>query len=210
MFIQTFVFNPFYENTYLIYDDDHVGFVVDPGCYEDYEKEELSKFIEEKKIKIDCVVNTHCHIDHVLGNAFIKEQYNVPIKIPSGEKDMLEAVKAYSTNWGINNYEAAEPDELLEEGHLKIGELTFQTILAPGHSPGHLVFYHQESGSLIGGDVLFRQSIGRTDLPGGNHEQLIASIKNKIFLLPDTTTVYSGHGAITTIGYEKDHNPFLQ
>ena len=210
MFIQTFVFNPFYENTYVIYDNNKTGFVVDPGCYEDYEKEELSKFIEENKIKIESVINTHCHIDHVLGNAFIKNRFKVPIKIPKGEKDMLEAVKAYSANWGINNYESSEPDELLEEGSFTIGELSFKSILAPGHSPGHLVFYHEPSKSLIGGDVLFRQSIGRTDLPGGNHEQLILSIKEKVFSLPDETTVYSGHGAITTIGFEKDHNPFLQ
>jgi len=210
MFIKTFVFNPFYENTYVLYDQTNQAIVVDPGCYEEYEKNEITSFIENNDLNVQAVINTHCHIDHVLGNLFLKEKYGVPLKIPSGEKELLEAVKEYSTMWGINNYQPAEVDEFLKEGTLQIANLKFECILAPGHSPGHLVYYHQESGSLIGGDVLFRESIGRTDLPGGNHSELISSIREKIFALPDDTKVYSGHGPITTIGYEKEKNPFVR
>ncbi len=210
MFIKTFVFNPFYENTYIIYDETKAAAVVDPGCYEDFEKQEISTFIEESELNIKMVINTHCHIDHVLGNAFIAGQYNVPLKIPKGEVQLLEAVANYAGTWGINHYEPKDPDELLEEGDITIGNLNLKMILAPGHSPGHLIFHHEESKSVIGGDVLFRESIGRTDLPGGDHEQLLTSIRTKLFTLPDDTTVYSGHGPTTTIGYERQFNPFLK
>ena len=210
MTIEALVFNPFYENTYIIHDEDNNAIIVDPGCYEPYEEAQLEQYIKAHNLTVKLVINTHCHIDHVLGNAFVKEKYGVPLWVPAGEKDMLEAVTNYSTNWGINNYVPAEVDEFIGTDPIQIEKLSFEVRLAPGHSPGHLVFYNAEEKVLIGGDVLFRESIGRTDLPGGNQQQLFESIKRELFSLPDDTTVYSGHGPTTNIGYEKTHNPFVK
>ncbi len=210
MTIEALVFNPFYENTYIISDEDKQAIIVDPGCYEPYERDRLKQYISENNLTVKLALNTHSHIDHVLGNAFVKEEYGVPLWIPEGEKDMFEAVTNYATNWGINNYVQATVDEYIGTDPITIGKMHFEVRLAPGHSPGHLVFYNAEEKILIGGDVLFRESIGRTDLPGGNHQQLLESIKREIFSLPDDTTVYSGHGPTTNIGYEKVHNPFVK
>lgn len=210
MTIKALVFNPFYENTYLISDEDNQTIIVDPGCYEPYEKDQLKQYIAEHKLEVKLVLNTHSHIDHVLGNAFVKEAYQVPLWMPEGEKDMFEAVPNYAANWGITEYVQAEVDQYIGTAPIEIGKLTFEVRLAPGHSPGHLVFYNAEAKVLIGGDVLFRESIGRTDLPGGDHQQLLDSIKREIFTLPNDTTVYSGHGPTTNIGYEITHNPFVK
>lgn len=211
MEIKSFVFNPFYENTYLLWDDTGEGVIVDPGCYEDYERAELTAFTEKAGVIIKAIVNTHCHIDHVLGNYAMKMHFDCPLWIPRDEVDNYRAVQAYAPQWGIHQYTEAAPDRLLvENDHVSFGNTTLQCISAPGHSPGHLVFYHTEGQKLIGGDVLFRESIGRTDLPGGNHEQLLANIKTKIYALPDHVTVFPGHGPSTTIGHEKVHNPFVK
>lgn len=210
MTVEALVFNPFYENTYIISDEDNHAIIVDPGCYETYERDQLKQYIAQHNLTVKLVLNTHCHIDHVLGNAFVKEEYGVPLWVPEGEKDLLEAVSNYATNWGINEYVPAEVDQFIGTDPIAIGNLTFEVRLAPGHSPGHLVFYNADEKVLIGGDVLFRESIGRTDLPGGNHQQLLESIKRELFTLPDDTTVFSGHGPTTNIGYEKTHNPFVK
>ena len=210
MKIQSFVFSPLYENTYVLWDDTKNGLIVDPGCYEKYEFEELISFIDQSNLNIKAIVNTHCHIDHVLGNAYLKRHFNIPLLIPVGEVEVLEAVKAYAPNWGISNYEPAEPDHLIENGgSISVGDTDLKVIFAPGHSPGHQVFYSKENNTLIGGDVLFRESIGRTDLPGGDHETLLRSIKTNIFTLPEDTIVYPGHGPSTTVGYERTNNPFV-
>lgn len=210
MTVEALVFNPFYENTYIISDEDNQAIIVDPGCYETYERDQLTQYIAQHNLSVKLALNTHCHIDHVLGNAFVKEEYGVPLWVPEGEKDLLEAVPNYATNWGINEYVQAEVDQFIGTDPIAIGKLTFEVRLAPGHSPGHLVFYNADEKILIGGDVLFRESIGRTDLPGGNHQQLLESIKRELFTLPDDTTVFSGHGPTTNIGYEKTHNPFVK
>ncbi len=210
MEIQSFVFSPLYENTYVLWDDTKNALIVDPGCYEKYEFEELISFIDQSNLNIKAIVNTHCHIDHVLGNAFLKRHFNIPLLIPVGEVEVLEAVKAYAPNWGISNYDPADPDHLIEnEGSISVGNTDLKVIPAPGHSPGHQVFYSEENKMLIGGDVLFRESIGRTDLPGGDHNTLLKSIKTNVFSLPEDTIVYPGHGPTTTIGYEKTNNPFV-
>ncbi|MBV6646798.1 MAG: MBL fold metallo-hydrolase [Cyclobacteriaceae bacterium] len=211
MQIKTFVFNPFYENTYVIYDETNDAIIIDPGCYEKYEIEELSSFIEENNLQVKTIINTHCHIDHVLGNQVIKERYGVPLQIPVGEVEILRSVEVYATHWGIMNYVGADYDSLIaEEQIITVGNQAFQTLLVPGHSPGHICLYAKSENVLIGGDVLFRESIGRTDLPGGNHEELLDNIQSKVYSLPDETTVYPGHGDTTTIGYEKQHNPFVR
>ncbi len=211
MHIETFVFNPFYENTYIIYNDQKNAIIIDPGCYEKYEEKEITEFISENQLIPKLILNTHCHIDHVLGNLYLKEHYNIPLWIPTLEAEMLQAVTAYASGWGILGYQSANPDKLINENtQIELGDLKLSCIFAPGHSPGHLMFYHRESNTLLGGDVIFKESIGRTDLPGGNFETLENSIKTNVYSLPDETTIYPGHGPITTVGYEKDNNPFVK
>jgi hydroxyacylglutathione hydrolase len=207
--IQSFVFNPFQENTYVLYDETGECVVIDPGCYEKEETYELETFISDHKLTVKLLLNTHCHIDHVLGNYFVKEKYKVRFLIHQKDEFVLKAVRAYAPNYGFNQYTEASPDGYLEEGDvITFGKQSMKVIFTPGHAPGHVVFFHEESLNLIGGDVLFYNSIGRTDLPGGNHAQLISSIQEKLFTLPNSTTVYPGHGPVTTIGFEKRTNPF--
>jgi hydroxyacylglutathione hydrolase len=207
--IQTFTFNPFSENTYVVFDQTGEGVVIDPGCYDAQEKAALAKFIEDEGIKIKYLLNTHCHIDHVLGNDFVKEKYKVPFLIHAKEEPVLKSVKAYAPSYGFAQYHEALPDQFLkEDDKVSFGNCVFQVLFLPGHAPGHIGFYQRESKSLFSGDVLFEGSIGRTDLPGGDFNTLIKSIHQKIFTLPDDVTVYAGHGDPTTVGEEKASNPF--
>lgn len=207
--IKKFTFNPFAENTYVLFDNSKECVVIDPGCYEKSEQQELIEFIESNGLVVKKLLNTHCHIDHVLGNAFVKRKFNVGLFINPIEEAMLRAVKSYASNYGFFQYEDSVADGFLtEKDVVEFGEQRLKILFVPGHSPGHLAFYDQHSGSLIGGDVLFENSIGRTDLPGGNFNTLIASIHEKFFTLPDDVTVYCGHGEETSIGFEKRTNPF--
>jgi hydroxyacylglutathione hydrolase len=207
--IQSFAFNPFQENTYVLYDETKACVVIDPGCYEDDEKEALTNFIEIQGLKVSLLLNTHCHVDHVLGNSFIKDKYNVKFLIHPNDEPVLKAVKIYASNYGFHRYHEATPDEYLKEGDIvSFGNQALKVLFVPGHAPGHVAFYSQENKVLIGGDVLFLNSIGRTDLPGGNYNTLIDSIHQKLFTLPDDVSVYPGHGPKTTIGFEKRTNPF--
>lgn len=208
--IEQFTFNPVQENTYVIFDEKGACAIIDPGCYFDYEYKELTDFIDTRKLLPKCLLNTHCHLDHVFGNRFVAEKYGLTLQIHRGEKPVLDYAPISGKSWGLP-FENYTGDLLyLEEGQvIDVGEERLEVILTPGHSPASISFYHQPSGSLLSGDVLFRSGIGRTDLPGGNYETLIASIQEKLFVLPDSVTVYPGHGPTTTIGYEKKHNPFL-
>ncbi len=207
--VKTFVFNPFSENTYVVYDDSLEAVVIDPGCYEQEEKDQLDNFIKSEKLTIKYLLDTHAHIDHVLGNYHVKEKYKVPFLMHKKDEPVLKAVKAYAPNYGFINYTEALPDQFLEEGDDVIfGNSKFSVLFVPGHAPGHIAFYNQKERILMGGDVLFKRSVGRTDLPGGNHETLINSIHQKLFVLPDDVVVYPGHGDTTTLGEEKISNPF--
>ena len=207
--IQSFTFNPFEENTYVLYDKTGEAIVIDPGCYEKVEQEELKNFISGKKLNVKLLINTHCHIDHVLGNDFVKNEYHVPFLIHPIEIPVLKAVKIYASNYGFPQYHELLPEgELKEGGQVKFGNSTLEIIFLPGHSPGHVGFYNSSQKFLVSGDVLFYHSIGRTDLPGGNHDTLLSSIHQKLFVLPDEVTVYPGHGHSTSLGEEKIHNPF--
>jgi len=207
--IKKFEFNPFEENTYVLYDDTKKCVIIDPGCYEQAEKDELTDFLDSSGLKVELLLNTHCHIDHILGNWFVKTRYNVPFMIHRLDEVVLKAGKVIAPNYGFHQYQEVLPDSYLEEGTaVQFGNTELQVIFVPGHAPGHVAFYHAESKTLIGGDVLFYNSIGRTDLPGGNHLTLIASIHNKLFKLPDDVAVYPGHGPKTSIGFEKKTNPF--
>jgi glyoxylase-like metal-dependent hydrolase (beta-lactamase superfamily II) len=208
--IKSFTFNPFAENTYLLYDETKEALVIDPGCYEKQEKGELLDFITKNDLSPVKLINTHCHIDHVLGNAFVKSTFDIPLWYHEEEEAVLQAVSSYAANYGFAQYQPSKADHYIREGEwIKFGNTQLLSIWVPGHSPGHLVFYHEESASCIGGDALFQGSIGRTDLPGGDHETLIRSIRQKLFALPDEVLVYPGHGPSTRIGDEKETNPFV-
>lgn len=209
MRIQIFTFNPFQENTYVLYDDSKEAVIIDPGCYEKEERDELLSFIEHEQLRVVKLLNTHCHVDHVLGNNFIKEYFKVPFLIHPKDEATLRAVKVYAPGYGFVKYEEALPDEWLEEGKdISFGSTRLKVLFTPGHAPGHVVFYNEEQKVCIGGDVLFHRSVGRTDLPGGDHDTLIKSVHDKLFILPDDVRVFPGHGPDTTIGEEKKLNPF--
>lgn len=209
--IKQFTFNAFSENTYVLYDHTRQGVIIDPGCYERREQDALTAFIGQEKLEIKHLLNTHCHVDHVMGNAFVKRTYGVELLIHRDDEATLRAVQLYAPMYGMGGYESTEPDGFLDDGdQVSFGETTLRVLFVPGHAPGHIAFYHQEQQFCIGGDVLFQGSIGRTDLPGGNHQTLIRSITHKLFPLGDSVTVYPGHGPETTIGREKKFNPYLQ
>jgi hydroxyacylglutathione hydrolase len=208
--IKSFTCNPYQENCYLLFDETLECVIIDPGMYTGDEQNTLLKFIAEKKLKPLLLLNTHCHIDHVLGNKFIYDTYGLLPQFHQGEEIMLNSVIAYAPQMGIRYEVSPSAEEFLpESGTVEFGTSKLQIIFAPGHSPAHLCFYSPEDNFVIGGDVLFYQSIGRTDLPGGDHAQLIKNIKEKLFILPDDCKVYPGHGPATTIGFEKENNPFL-
>lgn len=207
--IQSFVFNPFQENTYVLYDDTKEAVIIDPGCYDEDEKSDLADFIKVNHLSVKMLLNTHCHIDHVLGNHFVKEKFKVSLYIHRTEEFVLKAQKVLAPHYGMHGYQEAAPDFYLDERDtVKFGRQEFSILFVPGHSPGHIAFYNGQEKVLIAGDVLFEGSIGRTDLPGGNFDTLINSIHQKLFTLPDDVTVYPGHGGITRIGIEKRTNPF--
>lgn len=201
----------FGENTYILSDESKKCIIIDPGCYQPDEEVQISEYIKDNDLKVEKIINTHCHIDHVLGNYYCKKTFDVPVYIPVNEKEVHQAVPVYAPNYGFPQYQHQQPDFFLKnEGKLLFGNSELDILYVPGHSPGHLAFYSPDQGFCINGDVLFRESIGRTDLPGGNHEQLINSIQEIMFALPEETTIYCGHGPETTIGHEKRHNPWCK
>lgn len=208
--IRSFVNNPFQENTYILFDESGECAIIDPGMETGAEQNAVTSFINSLGLKAVLLLNTHCHIDHVLGNRFVFDMYGLKPRFHEGELQLLEQMAAYAQEMGLRYELSPLPDEYLPEtGSISFGNTMLEFIFAPGHSPAHLCFYDREDNLLIGGDVLFRGSIGRTDLPGGNFSQLMDNIEQKLFVLPDNCTVYPGHGPETTIGYEKQTNPFL-
>ncbi|MES2731038.1 MAG: MBL fold metallo-hydrolase, partial [Bacteroidota bacterium] len=197
------------ENTYLLYDETGECVIIDPGCYDRSEKEELSEFIQKNNLKVVQLLNTHGHIDHVLGNAYVKEKYGVKLFIHAKDEATLLATVIYAPSYGFHKYESATPDGFIAEGDvIQFGNSTLEILFVPGHAPGHIAFINRAQQFCIGGDVLFRRSVGRTDLPGGNFDTLLDSIHHKLFPLGNDFVVYPGHGPSTTIGEEKRSNPF--
>lgn len=209
--LKSFTFNPVQENTYLLYNEHKECIIIDPGCYYEHEKEELKSFINLNKLQPKFLLNTHCHLDHVFGNKFIAEEYKITLNSHPLEKKILELAPASGLmfNLPFDNYQA-EVIYIEEGDKIFLGDDELEVIHAPGHSPGSICFYCKKQHFIIGGDVLFYNSIGRTDLPGGHHEHLISSIKEKLFKLPEDTKVYPGHGPTTTIGAEIKENPYLK
>ncbi|HEY1025803.1 MAG TPA: MBL fold metallo-hydrolase [Sphingobacteriaceae bacterium] len=209
--IQSFTCSPYQENTYILYDETNECVIIDPGMYTGAEQNAVAGFIAENKLNPVMLLNTHCHIDHVFGNKFVFDNYGLPPQFHQGELPLLTAVPSYAPQMGMQYEVSPLPENFLPEtGTLSFGQSELELIFAPGQSPAHLCFYSRTDNFLIGGDVLFYGSIGRTDLPGGNFDTLIKSIKEKLFVLPDDCKVYPGHGPATSIAFEKQHNPFLK
>lgn len=208
--IQGFTFNPFEENTYILYDESKECVIIDPGCSKREEQEELVQFIADEGLKPVKLLNTHCHIDHVFGNAFVSRKYNVGLEIHKEDLQTLHSLPQVSHLYGLNAEESVEPVNFLDEGdQVKFGNSVLDIVFTPGHSPGSICFISHTDKFVIGGDVLFYSSIGRTDLPGGDHQTLLTSIREKLFPLADDYAVFAGHGPATSIGFEKQNNPFV-
>lgn len=208
--VKKFIFNPLQENTYILYDETSDCVIIDAGCYFNYEQEELTRFIREMKLRPVKLVNTHCHFDHILGVTFCRLTYRIPFLAHKDDEFLIGRAVVQGDVFGVPMEPVDLPDEWIGEGErFSFGNSSMEILHVPGHAPGSLVFYDPIQGFILAGDVLFRGSIGRTDLPKGNFEQLISHIKSKLLILPDETIVYCGHGPETTIGAEKRTNPFL-
>ncbi len=208
-----FVFNLFQENTYLLIDEPSGKcVVVDPGCSNSAEEQALLSYIRERDLQPVLLLNTHAHIDHILGNACIGKAFGLPLRLHEKDVPLLEAAPRIAVHYGLPSPEfyPVFPEHYLRDGErISFGESRLEVIYTPGHAPGEVCFYLEEDKVLIAGDVLFRESIGRTDLPGGDQAVLLQSIKDRLWPLPDDTRVLPGHGPETSIGYEKLHNPYV-
>jgi len=210
--IEQFTFNAFQENSYLLIDADSKDcIIIDPGCSKPAEDLQLLNYIEEQRLHPVRLINTHCHIDHVLGNKLIADKYNLSLEAHQLEVPVLASCATVAQMYGIAYTASPLISTFLEEGEtITLGNTQIDILLTPGHSPGSICLVSKSEKWVIGGDVLFLGSIGRTDLPGGNYDTLMGSIIAKLMPLDDETTVYSGHGPSTTIGHEKANNPFIQ
>ena len=210
--LEQFVFNPFAENTYVVYDDNTKECVIiDPGCSNVGEENELFGFIDSHNLKPLMAINTHGHIDHIVGNAAVKNRYGIEVAAHPNVKNDFQRSRQQATLFGMSFAgDCGLPDRDLEDGEvIKVGESTLEVISTPGHAMGSISLYAEIEGWVFTGDALFCRSIGRTDFPGGNYEQLRTNIIERLFHLPDDTEVYSGHGEITTIFDERKYNMFL-
>lgn len=204
-------FNPFQENTYILYDETLECVIVDPGCINKKEQLLLDEFITVNKLRPVRLINTHCHIDHILGNKYVSEKYGLGLEIHQGELEVLRRGELVAEMYAIPYEVSLEPVSFIKDGDvINFGSTSLTAIFTPGHSPASLSFLEEKSNILIAGDVLFLESIGRTDLPGGNMDTLLNSIEERLFVLEDDTQVYPGHGPKTTIGHERVNNPFLR
>ncbi len=208
--VQSFTFNEFQENTYVLYDETGECVIIDPGCFSPGEEKELSEFISSHNLKPVKLLNTHCHIDHVLGNTFVCEQYNIPLYLHKDELFTYNDTMRWTAMFGIPPLLVPENKVFItEKDTIEFGNSKLQIALAPGHSKASLVFYNKEELFAIAGDVLFLESVGRTDLAGGNYETLMQSIQTQLMIWQDEMKIYPGHGHPTSIGHERRFNPFL-
>lgn len=209
--IQDFCFSAFQENTYVLYNEFKEAIIIDPGCYTRIEEKILTDFIRKENLKPTLLLNTHCHLDHVFGNNYVSETYGLTAHIHPNEQIVLDRLPEAAAKWGVPTEAYKGPIQYIQEGELiSFGKDSFKVLLTPGHSPGSVCFYNSQQDFLIGGDLIFKDGVGRTDLPGANPNDLIKSIREQIFPLPDSLTIYSGHGPATTWGREKEHNPYIK
>jgi len=206
---QCFEFSPFAENTYVISGTNGQCLIVDPGCYGASEEIQLTNFIDANGLTPVALLNTHAHIDHIFGNHYVKNKWNVPMYLSALDIPLFERAESMAALWNLKYTPSPLPDEDLQPGELVLAGITLEIRHVPGHAPGHMVFIHHESKTVICGDTLFQGSIGRTDLPGGNHDLLLKSIREQLFTLPDDYKLLSGHGPATSVGEERDNNPFF-
>lgn len=210
MNIKSFTFNPFQENTYVLFDETKECIIVDPGCQMVNEEKMLFAFIEKNNLKPKAILNTHCHIDHVFGINAVKAKYDIPFYCHEGELEGLKGVPNYAPVYGFQVEPIDAPEKTIDENTtFKFGQTELELRFTPGHSPASLCFIEHKSKQVIAGDVLFRQSIGRTDLPGGSYQTLMESIETELLTLDNDYKVFPGHGMPTTIGEERKSNPFI-
>ena len=209
--VKKFTFNPFSENTYVVTDEFKNAVIIDPGCYYKAEQNELDSYVLKNNLKLKSILHTHSHLDHMFGTAYLADKYNLDLWICKEDLVTYQSYEKVCEVYGVPITFSPNPTPKFFDLKqlIQIEGIKFEILFVPGHSPGHVAFYNKENNFLINGDCLFENSIGRTDLSGGNHQQLIDSIKNEIFILPDETLVYCGHGNETTIIAEKSSNPFL-
>ncbi|MEI7588708.1 MAG: MBL fold metallo-hydrolase [Chitinophagia bacterium] len=209
--IQTFCFNAFQENTYVLYDENKEAIIVDPGCYTRIEEKTLTDFIAKNELKPTLLLNTHCHLDHVFGNNFMSETYGLTALLHSNEQIVLDRLPEAAAKYGIPVEAYKGPIQYIQDQEIiSFGKEEFKVLLTPGHSPGSVCFYNQKQDFILGGDLIFKDSVGRTDFPGCNPEDLIKSIRNQILPLPDTLSIYAGHGPVTQLGRERKMNPYIK
>lgn len=210
MNIQCFCVNPFYENTYLIWENPAHAVILDPGFYTPSEETEFLDFLDSRKLELKEIWLTHAHIDHIFGLEFLYKHFNLLPQMHQLEEFNYMSADQVCQLYGLKKFEMPLPDcSIGSKNHCTAGQLEFEILFTPGHSSGSISFYCPKEEVIFSGDVLFEGSIGRTDLPGGDYSTLIQSIQNKLLTLPSETQVYSGHGGVTTIGQEKATNPFL-
>lgn len=213
MEIKTFEFNPLGVNSYVLSDETGECVVIDAACYYPDEKAQLINYILDNELVVKHLLNTHLHFDHIFGVNALSSYFGIPVASHDGDEILLDNVKAQMKMFGIpendDDYVPQIGISLKEGDKIVFGNQTLKVFHIPGHSPGSIVFYNESTDSVFCGDVLFRGSIGRTDLIGGNFEELVNGIQTKLFVMPDKTKVYPGHGPSTTIGFEKKNNPFV-
>jgi len=209
--IETFVFNTFMVNAYLLHDETGEAVIVDPACADEQEEDQLTGFLQKHNLKLVKNINTHCHIDHILGNAFIEGKFGLKPEYHQASAPFFYTAKEIAVSFGYRIDHIPDAGAYLkDEEVIRWGTSELKVLYTPGHADGSICLYNEEQDFILTGDVLFRDSVGRTDLPTGNMDVLIASIREKIYSLPDETVVYPGHGPETEIGYEKQHNPFVR
>ena len=209
--IEKFVFNTFMVNTYLLYDETGECMVIDAACWEPAEQEEIRSFLSRNNLNLVRNLNTHCHIDHVLGNNFIAEEYGIYPEYHKNSLPFFHTLKEIGSSFGFAVTQVPDPKRFLEDGEIICwGNSQLKVLFTPGHAEGSVCFYNVDQDFVITGDVLFKDTIGRTDLPSGDFNQLMTSIKTRLFTLPLQTIVYPGHGPETSIGYEMENNPFIR
>lgn len=208
--VKRFAFNSFQENTYILHDESDECIIIDPGMDSVQEEDLFNSYLDENELKPVLLVNTHAHVDHILGNNFVADKYGLKLAAHKDCVRFLKSARGQAQMFGLNMGETKEIDIFLDEDDsIQFGNSSLQIFHTPGHADGSLCFYSEKDSFVITGDVLFNQSIGRTDLPTGDYDLLQKSIWEKLFTLPDETTAHPGHGPETNIGFEKLHNPFV-
>lgn len=211
MTIKTFTFSPFQENTYLVFDETHEAVLIDAGCFNENEQNQLKNYIQENNLNLKRLLNTHLHLDHQFGNRFVTETYGIKPEAAKEDEFLIDRMPNQARMFGLpfSGEAQALGAHIIDNQEFSVGNMKFKALYVPGHSPGSMAFYFENEGVLFAGDVLFNGSIGRTDLEQGDYATLIRAIQNRLLPLPDSTVVYSGHGPTTTIGNEKVNNPYL-